>query len=81
MVKGEGKHTRLSHLNRNRNKSMRHEDMRLILLIAENNKRAMKRREDTQFVRSIPEETCKIQRTGGMAYYSHLLFFLVMAQD
>lgn len=31
MVKGEGKHTRVSHLNRRRNKRMRNEDMKQIL--------------------------------------------------
>lgn len=33
LVKGEGKQTSLSRLNRNRNKSVGYEDMKLILLI------------------------------------------------
>lgn len=78
MAKGEGKHTRLSHLNRSRNKSVRHEDMKLILLTICRKQQACNEKERRY---TICKEHAWILRPGNMAYYSVLLFFLVMAQN
>lgn len=82
MVKGEGKHISLSHLNRNRNKSVRHENVKLILHTNCTEHRACNEEQRKYaFLKNVPEETCKIQRAGDMAYNPVPLFFLVMAQN